>query len=58
MKSQTLNNAINLGSVDRKTGCWDVVIEIKCKLIRWPGHILPKVALRWTSTDNRKNGRP
>ena len=27
----SIDNAMNLGSVDRKTGCWNVVMEIKCK---------------------------
>ena len=33
---------INIGSVDRKIVCWNVVMEIKCKCIRWPGFILSR----------------
>ena len=40
-------------------------MEIKCRRIRWLGHVLrmdqtriPKVALRWTPPGKRKPGRP
>lgn len=58
-------NKITNKELYTKTGCRDVVLEIKLRRLRWLGHVLrmeneriPKAALRWTPPGKRKPGRP
>ena len=58
-------NKISNKELYMKTGCRDVITEVKHRRLRWLGHVLrmpperiPKVALRWTPPGKRKRGRP
>ena len=49
----------------RKTGCEDILHEIKCRRLKWLGYVLrmdqdriPKTAMYWTPVGKRKSGQP
>ena len=49
----------------QKTGCKNILLEVKHRRLRWLGHVLrmkqgwiPKTALQWTPVGKRKPGRP
>lgn len=54
-------NKISNKELHMKTGCRDVITEIKHRRLKWLGHVLqmppewiPKVALRWTPTGKKE----
>ena len=58
-------NKITIAELHERTGMLPISLEIKKRRWRWIGHAnrmpptsIPRVAIRWTPTGNRRRGRP